>query len=181
MSKNNVGLIVEGHTEYLSFQRHTPRKYIKRARRFSGSAKIETIAEEIASLSRILSANCRIIIAVLDREGRIETRVELEDKIEKALKKFNISKILVIIVCADRMFENWLLADVASIKSKLYVKNTAKQKNFEGKNGVDELKKIFEKKYSYNKTTHGVELYNLLDSRVASGNSSSYTKFLNNL
>jgi len=83
---------------------------------------------------------------------------------------------------ADRMLENWILADIAHISSKkVYLKKVSKQRNYESTDGKVELKRLFEKGYDYNEVRHGQELFPLLRSAEASKFSPSLAHFLGEL
>jgi hypothetical protein len=173
---SHVGLIVEGQTELLAFTRYVPRKNIKIGRRFSGTSRIETIADEIATLARLMPTTCKKVIAIFDREERMQDRSELEVAVKAAVS--GVGKIAIEVICPDRMVENWMLADALAWKDKKYIDTSrVKQVNFEGKHGINEIKRIFRKNFDYHKTTHGVELLNLIRSEVAADTSMSYKKF----
>lgn len=179
--RNNLGFIVEGHSEYTAFTQYTPQKYISRARRFGGKVRLETIAEEIATLARLLSTHCNKIVAVMDREDRVDDSLDIENSLITLLSRHQIRNTTVIIICPDRMFENWMLADVVACKRKKYISNRATQKHYEGTSGKNELKRLFVGKVYYQETTHGVELFKSIRQNVASNNSVSFRRFLSNL
>lgn len=81
------------------------------------------------------------------------------------------------VVFADRMVENWMLADINTIKQKKYINSRAKQRNYDGTHGVNELKRLFPKQVSYSKTKHGVELLGIVKEDSASVNSPSFARF----
>ena len=57
------------------------------------------------------------------------------------------------------MMENWYLADVISIRKHKYIKENVQQKQYEGRHGKNELKRLFKPGYTYNEVRHGPELF----------------------
>lgn len=79
----------------------------------------------------------------------------------------------------NRMIENWYLADIEYLSmNRVFLKNNIRQRNFEGTNGKEKLKKLFLPNYSYSETMHGPKLFSILRFEVARVNSSSFNNFL---
>ncbi|GAG11587.1 unnamed protein product, partial [marine sediment metagenome] len=80
-------------------------------------------------------------------------------------------------VCVpDRMFENWIVADVGGIKRTGLLKEDARQGSFEGCSGVAVLRKLM--KRPYRKTLHAPKLFGKVSCTVARRNSPSFAQFL---
>ena len=77
------------------------------------------------------------------------------------------------------MIENWYLSDIEHLsRNKAYIRDGLKQKNYEGMNGKNEIKKCMKKGVSYSETRHGPELFGLLRFNIARQNSVSFDIFL---
>ena len=60
----------------------------------------------------------------------------------------------------NRMIENWLLADVSHLsRTKNYVRDKLRQKNYEGTHGKTELKRLLVRGHSYVETKDGPDLF----------------------
>ena len=179
--KCDLAFIVEGQTEQIHFVRMVPKKNIVIARVFSGTTSYAAIAKHVASLMRTFPSVCKRCVIIMDREMRTAEREEIEEAIFSLISKdaLGIGRIKEFhIVCPDRMVENWILADVESIKTKKYIRSQAKQRNYEGKDGVREIKKLFVKGVSYDKVSHGVEMLGIINPEVARIHSGSFDKFI---
>jgi hypothetical protein len=82
----------------------------------------------------------------------------------------------------NRMIENWYLADIAFLsRKKSFLRRNIKQKNFEGLDGKEKIKKCFARGFSYIETTHGPQMFAMLRFNIARKNSSSFDDFLSML
>jgi hypothetical protein len=79
----------------------------------------------------------------------------------------------------NRTIENWYLADIEylSRRKKRLLKGNIRQRDYEGKNGRIELKKLFRKSVTYDEVRHGAEMFMVIRTRVARANSSSFDTF----
>lgn len=180
----NLAMIVEGQTERNYFNKFVPKSNISIAKSFSGHTSLEAISKHVASLMRLFPSQCEYCIVLMDREMRQQASVELEASIYTLISRDEhgigcIRKYCVI--CPDTMIENWMLADIESIKNKKYIRASAKQRRYDGYHGVKEIKKIFVKGVTYDKITHGVEMLSLINEKVAKTNSPSFARFVNSL
>lgn len=126
------------------------------------------------------------IFCALDREKRNISGVNLAKKIHKNLKdqillntkvtEDELDKKIKIVV-ADRMFENWIIADLEGIKTKKDLINTnVDQGLFDGKSGTNLLKKFMS--VSYNKVQHAEQLFKAVSIETAVQNSPSFESFM---
>ncbi len=60
---------------------------------------------------------------------------------------------------------------------RVYLREKLKQKNYEGKHGKRELKRLFRKGIQYNEVKHGPELFEIVRFAVAEKNSPSFKEF----
>ena len=122
--------------------------------------------------------NCKKVIVIFDFENRSENYDNFRAKTIRAFNDVNFG-IPVEIAIPNRMIENWYLSDIEYLsKLKVFLKNGLKQKVYEGKNGKYELKKCFNKKYTYSETHHGPQLFSSIRFSVAKKNSRSFGLFL---
>lgn len=133
-----------------------------------------------------LNSNFLHILCVLDREKRKVSAEKLAETIRNELvllieKSSNISteelneKLKVIV--ADRMLENWIIADVEGIKEKKdLINEEAIQDNYDGQSGVNILKKFMLTKYD--KVQHAPILFKKVSIERAVQNSPSFNSFI---
>lgn len=128
----------------------------------------------------------RHIICVLDREKRrmSSDRLCAEVKgllIEKIVKqtpfKATYLEKTIKVFAPDVSFENWIVADIEGIKTrKELISEKAIQEDFEGKSGINVLKKIMKKPYK--KILHGSMLFNRTAFYRSKNNSASLERFI---
>jgi hypothetical protein len=129
------------------------------------------------------------IICVTDREARLQEATTFAAEVRGALVHLiesdshyshgDVEEKLAVCV-PDRMFENWIIADVEGIKQcEDLVKSSAKQTGFDGKNGTRVLKSIM--KVPYKKTQHGPALFKHVSFQRAIMNSPSFRLFAEEL
>jgi hypothetical protein len=125
------------------------------------------------------------IVCVTDREGRSQEATsfaaEVRSTVIHLIESDNhyshkeLEEKLAVCV-ADRMFENWIIADVEGIKQRRdLVKPSARQAGFDGKNGVGVLKSIM--KVPYKKVQHAPALFKSVSFQRAIMNSPSFRLF----
>ncbi len=136
-----------------------------------------------------LNSNYLHIFCILDREKRTITAAKLTEQIRTELisiiqKNSKIShdeldrKIKIVV--ADRMMENWIIADVEGIKEKHdLIKDTAIQQKYDGMSGVNVLKGFM--KINYHKVQHAPILLKAISIDRAASNSPSFKKLLSAL
>jgi hypothetical protein len=138
--------------------------------------KIVQHARKQVNMLRVFK--CEVIIILLDFENRncaVESFIrDLYSSSASIFPDLNLQ-----FAIANRMLENWFLADIENLsRSKAFLKEGLKQKNYEGSNGKEVLKKYFKHGYTYSETVHGPQLFILIRDEVAIRNSSSYKKFI---
>ncbi|MCJ7649784.1 MAG: DUF4276 family protein [Candidatus Lokiarchaeota archaeon] len=177
---NKIGVIVDGEGDFASVNNKykSKVKVLKTDGPRGHCADINQIVSRSKKQVNILkNYQCPKIIILIDYEcGRSSYK-----KFINSLKEYfkNVYGDTVIACSPNIMIENWYLADVEIIsKTKVYIKNNLKQKNYEGQNGKDCIKKLFNNKYSYSEKKHGPELFRIIRDDVALKNSNSYKDFL---
>lgn len=172
-----IGFIVDGVGDHAAFKA-----------RYGNSAKVlkaegprgHTVSAEALAVScrkqvhMLELMGCSSIVIVTDFEGRGGAASDFCIRVERALVGSNRVRV----ACADRMIENWILADIAYIATlKVYLKSPVKQKSFESLHGKQEIKKLFNKGYDYSEVKHGPEMFSLVRGREASARSASFKDF----
>ena len=170
---SNPAFIVDGFTEKLIIQQLCPGRPISRTDLNGKSVTIDAIAKKIASLIRIFNNRNYPIVILIDKEDRQESTREIAMLLYEKLSEQNINCPDLRIGVADRMIENWIIADwkVLDVKEE-------KPSKTDGLNGASVIKKL---KGSYNKTTDGVEMFLNTDPREVYNSSESYREFVNKL
>lgn len=128
---------------------------------------------------------CNFVLCIVDREQRHQSATawakslaqECKKRLDMLLQCRKISSYPDFMFCApDIMFENWIVADVEGIKTRVeYIKDTATQDHFDGKSGTTHLQRMMTTKYR--KTFHGEVLFKSVRISVARLNSPSFENF----
>ena len=189
----NSAFLVDGRTEFYSFNKKFLSEFKSAPNVFMVKCNgVTVLGKAYANKATPIILSClnstfRKIICVIDREGRKEDAQPLSNIFKKEIissvklsdKTFSDQELnKKIRVCfADRMFENWILADIVGIKkAKTLVKQSAVQENFEGTIGSKKLNGLMT--CDYKKTAHADELFNLVRFNIAKKNSLSLDLFL---
>ena len=170
---NNPAFIVDGFTEKLILGNICPGKPIKRTDLNGKSVTIKAIANKISSLIRLLNNKYYPIIIVIDREDRNYNCSQIIEKLEFELNQKGHYNDDIRINVADKMIENWIIADW-----KIITESEEKPAETDGLKGSSIIKKY---KGSYGKTTDGVELFLNAKPSVIYENSPSFKAFIDSL
>ncbi len=170
---SNPAFIVDGFSEKLVIGQICPGKPVRRTDLNGKSVSIQAIANKVGSLVRLYNNRYYPIIVIIDRENRIESSPEIAENLKRELDNQGLGNIDIRINVADRMFENWIVADWESLPTKL-----EKPEITESVNGCSILKKALD---SYHKTTDGVELFTKANPSNIYQNSESFRTFIDSL
>ncbi len=168
---NNPAFIVDGYTEKLIVNHYCPTAKVARTDLNGKNVTLQAIANKIIAYIKIFNNKYYPIIILVDRENRIENCNELSKKLLSLIKEKDPIDNDIRVAFADKMIENWILADwqvLETVKSK--------PENTDGLNGSSEIKKI---RNSYSKTTDGVDLLKKCCIKNIYYNSPSFQKFIN--
>lgn len=165
----NPAFIVDGFTERNIIQNICPGAPIRRTDLNGKDVSIEAMAKKIASLIRVLNNRHYPVIILVDKESRDMSCKEMIVKLEESIKKEGINNLDLRVGVADRMLENWILADWDKLKSK-----KAKPFNTDCINGCGKLKEVIG---SYGKTTDCVDMFLNADIKKMYKNSPSFKVF----
>lgn len=167
---SNPAFIVDGFTERNILQSLCPGQPIRRTDLNGKSVSLEAMAKKIASLIRLLNNRHYPIVILVDKENRNISFQDMCNKLHELIVNEGINNLELKIGVADRMIENWILADWMKIHTEL-----PKLENTDGLNGASKLKELLG---SYGKTTDGVEMFLNADPRTVYSNSPSFRHFV---
>lgn len=171
---SNPAFIVDGYTEKLIIQQLCPGKPISRTDLNGKKVSLDAIAKKVASLIRLFNNRHYPIIVLIDKEEREQDIAEIIEYLHSKLEENGIVNCDVRIGVADRMIENWIIADWDCLNSE---KND-KPNITDGLNGAAIIKKV---KGSYGKTTDGVDLFLSTNPIKIYQNSESFRNFTDKL
>ena len=178
---NKIGIIVDGDGDYASIKKKFKERVhvLKTDGPRGHCADTNQIVSRSKKQVRMLKGfKCSKIIVLLDYECR---RVSYS-KYSQILKDYFLSvyKDNNMFVCLPNiMIENWYLADIEHLsRNKKYIRDNVTQKNYEGQNGKNQLKRLFCNNISYSEVKHGPELFCLIRTSIAQKNSKSFAEFL---
>ena len=177
MSPSSIAFIVDGHMEQDVVQHYCKDVPVRRLNCNSDDMPAETVAKPLAALIGLLN-RAKHIFVVLDREGRPQSAAQFGEEVSKALADRNVDLQRLRVVVADRETENWLLADVESLKQKSYIRRDVSQRDFEGQGGKRELQKMMQEGRRYHETVEGVELFKCIRPQIAAQNSASFRRLV---
>lgn len=170
---SNPAFIVDGFTEKLILGKICPGKPIRRTDLNGKSVKIKAIANKISSLIRLLNNKHFPIVIVIDREDRAQNCEQIIQDLRKELSNKGHDNDDIRINVADKMLENWIIADWSVI-----TEDKSKPDDTDGLSGSSVIKKY---RGSYGKTTDGVELFIKADPSIIYKNSPSFRRFIDSL
>jgi len=189
--------VVDGRTEIRSFRAKFKKDYncTPGLRKHPGGGGGRTTSAhgyaKAASGAVFLAMRQRYtkIICVTDREARPQGATSFAAEVRSALIHLiesdthyshgDVEEKLAVCV-PDRMFENWIIADIEGIKQcEDLVESSARQAGFDGKNGTRVLKSIM--KVPYKKIQHGPALFKRVSFQRAIVNSPSFRLFAEEL
>ena len=168
---------VDGHMELKILKKLGVKTKVVRTNLNGKKVKITAIAKKISSDIRALNGRYSPLIILIDREGREETADEIIQKLKAELHAESIEG-NVIVGVADRMIENWILADWETFVREIEPKPKKDYGSFVGKRGKSIVKKYMP---SYQETTDGVRLFCKSRSSVIRANSDSFNKFISQI
>jgi hypothetical protein len=166
-----LAFLVDGHSEKRFLQKICPGKTIQRLNLNGNTVTCVAIAKRAASQIRLWGGKYYPIIILVDLEDRDMPFGEFGESIEAALRAEGVQDQIIVGV-ADRMLENWMLADPDVVEWN------ARPESVDGIHGAGMLKKIFGQ---YDKASDGPDV--LVKCRPSSmrKNSASFCNFLSKL
>jgi hypothetical protein len=171
----NPAFIVDGFTELNILQRICPNQPIRRS--INGKdVSLKRAAEQIVAIIRALNNRNYPIVILTDREKRnddfLKVANDFKHEINEALAKKGIAMDIRIGV-ADKMIENWILADAEALDNPLEIPSET-----DGISGKSWLRKI---KPNYSETADGPDLFLKADALKMYNQSPSFKYFVEQL
>lgn len=178
------GIIVDGPGDFASLKARYKGKYkiLKTDGPRGHTVSPKQLADSSRKQCKILEAfKCKKIIILIDFEVRRGGYQKFLEELRRAFSGLDL-KAKVETCSPNKMIENWYLADIKHLsKKKAFLRDNIRQKNYEGKHGKKELKKLMKKGLSYNEVRHGSQLFVAIRCSVARSNSPSFDHFLDSL
>lgn len=162
--------IVDGFTEKLILDNLCPGCRISRTDLNGKTVSIKAIGKKISSLIKVLGNRHYPIIIVVDKENRENSCEELISELKSELIENGCGDQDLRICFADRMIENWIIADWNVLGSE-----EDKPDHTDSLRGSNVIRT---QKGSYSKTVDGVELFLKCDPKVIYENSPSFRNLI---
>ncbi|MEK2688926.1 hypothetical protein [Bdellovibrio sp. GT3] len=149
-SKKKVALLIDGKSERAILEKldrtahdFSPIKRDRNGKDVSAKAIANECIEILGFSSKLHQSN----IIIVDREDRTTSALTLETEIRNLIAE-NFKGTFDLVV-SDKMFENWILADIENVSSKnpTLLNPTPNSKEYEGTHGAGQIESIW-------KTTH---------------------------
>jgi len=186
LSKLKVGLVFDGETEERAFPLrlcHKSCDYYKRRRTINGkSATLDKIANESIDILKALDKRgAEISFLIIDREEKALSALDMGIEITRLINLKYTGQFIVIV--ADIMFENWLVADIENLKVKFpdLFKESALNGNHDGKHGEKIIKENWKGEGKFKKTFHGPQFFKYIRIKEAIKNSPSFDYLISQL
>jgi len=167
---SNPAFIVDGFTERNIIQAICPGQPIRRTDLNGKNVSLEAMSNRIASLIRLLNNRNYPIVILVDKEDRNILSETMCEELRRLIIAQGINDIELKIGVADRMIENWILADWEKLTQEI-----PKPESTDGLRGSSKIKELLG---FYGKTTDGVDMFLNADSSVIYQNSPSYRCFV---
>lgn len=185
MNKRKIGFLVDGRTEKKALEQtldKTEYEFNIRVRNINGkSASLKSIAKQcVSQLKALREIHCQLTFIILDRETRIDEASEIGQALTNMISQ-NYKQTFVVVV-ADIMFENWLVADIEQIKEKHpgLIKDRAINGKYDGKKGLKIIQQYWNQG-KYKKIVHGPQFFKVIRKNEAIKNSPSFAYFIEQL
>jgi len=170
----NILGFVEGTMERMFF--NTNFRHVRVIPVPNGKAvPVSRICNHIYTTYKSTKSNPDHVFVWIDREGRNQNSEEISAEIRETLMRAGAKADGLFVGVADRMTENWFLADQYLMES-MFGKYSGYV--YEGKNGKHEIKELFRSQgINYKESLHGVDLMKKMRFARASENSESAKSF----
>jgi hypothetical protein len=171
----NPAFIVDGFTELNILQRICPNQPIRRS--INGKdVSLKRAAEQIVAIIRALNNRNYPIVILTDREKRTDDFLKIANDLKQEVIKLLAEKDIVVDIrvgVADRMIENWILADADALGNHNEIPTET-----DGISGKSWLKKV---KPNYSETADGPDLFLKADALKMYNQSPSFKHFVDQL
>jgi Domain of unknown function (DUF4276) len=171
----NPAFIVDGFTELNILRKLCPNQPIKRS--INGKdVSLKRAAEEIVTIIRVLNNRNYPIVILTDREKRNDDFLKVANDLKQEVVKLFAEKGIVVDIrvgVADRMIENWILADADALGNHPEIPTET-----DGISGKSWIKKV---KTNYSETADGPDLFLKADALKIYKQSPSFKHFVDQL
>ena len=173
-----IAFIVDGISEKKIVQRLCSGVQVRTTDLNGRDVTLQAIATKVESLIRLLRGRYFPIFVVVDREDRNESSAEIEREIRMLLHEKGLPVEDIVIACADRMIENWILAGTVQYAGEAcdILRGQAGSDGLRGKGVLKDF--LRQRKIVYGETTVGVEMFCGMDFEAAARRSDSCRRFL---
>lgn len=171
---SNPAFIVDGFTELRIVQRICPGRPIQRTDLNGNCVTLEAIANKICSRIRLMGNRYYPIIILVDREQREISFDTMATELLRLIHEQGLADQDIRIGIADRMIENWIIADWETFCNNSH----PKPEQTDDCNGTSIIKKV---KGTYDKRAEGVELFAANRQTTMYQNSPSFRHFINTI
>lgn len=176
---DKIGVIVDGPGDFAALKRRlVPKAMILKTDgpRGHSSSVEQIVGGSRKQLAMLADFGCTRMIVVTDFEKRAASYEDFVRRLSQAFAALSPSAEAAV---PNRMMENWYLADIKYLSSqKSYLRAVTKQKSYEGQDGKQVLRRLFQKKTTYNEVRHGAELFALVRFDEARRWSESLARFI---
>lgn len=170
-----VAFIVDGYTEKKILQRICCGAPIRMTDLNGRNVSVGAIAKSTGTHIRLFKGRYFPVFVIVDREGKELSATQMEQALREELcnqPKVNIDE--VIIVCPDRMIENWMLGDHLYFRNEFNIEIT---KSCEGKDGKAIIRRLLkEKNINYHETTVGVDIFCRINPHLVCETNASFAR-----
>jgi hypothetical protein len=176
----NPAFLVDGHMEQKIIQTLCPGAPVRRINCNGRDVPMHVLAKFINTNIRLLGNNHWPLIILVDREGRDTSRQQLIRELRKCLDEYGHAG-QSRLGMADRMVENWILADIDVVKRVYNIDSNnlnMPADHYEGVGGKAKLREIVAYKAVYHETTVGVDLFTNCDPHIITEKSTSFREFV---
>lgn len=156
MPKGPPLFVVEGYLEHEFLHAICNKK--ARILKLSNGKQVSpaSLAKQVFAQAAAAAQQPSYIIVIADREKRPETASNIEDQVSKELKRLGL-KIGFSVHVPDQMIENWILADIETVKNEGF--DPTLKSGSEGCHGKNVLGEAFKtKNRNYKERIDGVRL-----------------------
>lgn len=167
--KGNPAFIVDGFTEKNIIDKICPNRPVRRTDLNGKSVTLDKIAERLATYLRLFNNRYYPIIIIIDKEERQQPCEEIISYIKGKLNDAGFNNDDIRISIADRMIENWLIAD-----TRIFSEEEMPSK-IDGINGASLLKKKYG---NYSKSTDCLKILKEFNPKIAYQKSESFKYFV---
>jgi hypothetical protein len=172
-----MAFIVDGHLEKKVVQRLCSGSPVRMTNLNGRDVSIPAIVKAIESFINLFKDRYFPIVIIVDREGRAESSISIEQMILDQLQEKGHDPQKIVVACPDRMIENWIISGQNTYNGSLLT-YPCSQSSAEGLNGKSVIRASLQSiPIQYGETTTGVEMFCTMRATLASQNSVSFSRF----